>query len=99
MKSISACFKACVLVLLVLAEASASDERELAENIKTGLTKEAVVALFGTAPDTESCRNILGLSSCRLTWSKGIVAKTRYEVDFIAGRVVAVGVTAQKGLY
>lgn len=98
-KSVYACLTAFSLALVVSIETLASDEREFSEKIKVGLTKDAVTALFGGAPDTESCRNILGLSACRLTWSKGLVAKKRYEVDFIAGRVIAVGVDAQKGLY
>lgn len=72
---------------------------DLAENIKPGLTRDAVVALIGSPPDEEGCKTYIGVSACKLIWSKGIVGRTRYEVEFIAGRVVTVQVTKAKGVF
>ena len=68
----------------------------LSDKIKVGLTKDAVIALFGANPDTESCKTTLGLTSCNLTWTKGIFSKDIYEVTFIADRVIAVSSTTKK---
>jgi hypothetical protein len=71
---------------------------DVAEKIKPGLTRDAVVALIGSSPDEEGCKTYMGVSACKLIWSKGIVGRTRYEVEFIAGRVVTVQVMKAKGI-
>ncbi len=85
------------LGLALLAGATLADD--LAEKIKPGLTRDAVVALIGSPPDEEGCKTYIGVSACKLIWSKGIVGRTRYEVEFIAGRVVTVQVMKAKGIF
>ena len=74
----------------------ASDD--LGDKIKAGFTRDAVIALIGSPPDEEGCKTYLGVSACRLTWNKGGFQRARYEVEFIAGRVVTVQVTKTKNI-
>lgn len=61
----------------------------LESKLKLGLTMDAVVALIGTTPDAESCKTTFGIRTCRLVWKKFFI-DTRYEVDFLWGRLVSV---------
>lgn len=85
--------------LLFLCASGVSGADELGSKIKVGLTQDAVVALFGATPDTEACKTFLGLQACRLVWNKGIINITRYEVDFVAGRVISVSVASQRKMF
>ncbi|MDL2355531.1 MAG: hypothetical protein QFF03_09760 [Pseudomonadota bacterium] len=78
-----------------LASASALAD-PLSEKIAVGLTRDAVVALFGEEPELETCKTVLGLKSCVLIWERGIFPKLRYEVNIILGRVARVDVVAKR---
>lgn len=68
----------------------------LGDKIAVGLTRDAVVAMFGEEPQLEKCKTVLGISSCVLIWERGIFSKLRYEVSFILGRVARVDVVAKR---
>lgn len=91
--------KKSIVALGLVFSVSATLADDLAEKIKPGLTRDAVVALIGSPPDEEGCKTYIGVSTCKLVWSKGIVGRSRYEVEFIAGRVVTVQVTKAKGIF
>jgi hypothetical protein len=84
-------------ILIGISCAWASDD--MANKLKVGLTKEAVIALFEGAPDVETCTTVLGISSCQLVWNRGFVQKVRYEVEFLAGRMVSFKTISQRSLF
>lgn len=91
--------KHCITFTLVVLAAMAQANDDVAGKIKPGLTRDAVIDLIGSPPDEEGCKSYIGVSICKLIWSRGLVERTRYEVEFIADRVVIVQVTKVKGVF
>lgn len=61
------------LGLILLAGTTLADD--LAEKIKHGLTRDAVIALIGSPPDEEVCKTYIAISSCKM------VGGFKYEVQ------------------
>ncbi len=63
---------------------------EIEEKIKTGMSKSEVINIFNSAPDTDECSNIAGLSKCSLVWKRGILTKSVYTITFVMDKVILV---------
>ncbi len=90
--------KQCIVAVGLVFWVGVISADDLGDKIKTGLTRDAVIALIGSPPDEEDCKTYIGVSACRLTWNKGVFQRACYEVEFIAGRVVTVQVTKTKNI-
>lgn len=66
------------------------------DKIQIGLTRNAVIAVFGRLPNTETCQTVLTIAKCNLIWSQGIFVREIYEITLIAGHVVAISTVSKR---
>lgn len=86
------------LLSIFLTQPSLANGDEIMSKLAIGLTKDAVIAIMQSEPDEQGCKSYLGVSACKLIWSKGLISKSRYEVEFVAGRLVTAQHTKLRGL-
>lgn len=78
--------KALVLCAIPLV-ALAIDLRSKFDQISTGLTREAVIALMGTAPTSTQETTTLGVTATKLRWDESVLGLV-YQITFIFDRVI-----------
>lgn len=70
----------------IACSAAAADLRSRFDRVSFGLTREAVLAVMGTAPTTTQEASSWGLSTAKLRWEQSSVGPV-FEVSFTFDRV------------